>query len=173
MPRLCYLDANPLMRIAESDGAPPEHRSLRIEANVTPLIESADIVTAISQVSILEVHTNACKYVRQTEADFQRYDDAWLDRTMSQLMEWISGGSLIVRQAPPNVMLKAIAIVERATREARRNLRSWDAVHLIYACQWAREEGRQVELVSNNGDFRAFLDTFPEFASLVNLVDPS
>jgi hypothetical protein len=167
-----YFDTDPMMRWAESLVANPIDRSSKIGGVVVGLIESAAI-TAISQITLIELYNLICTYRRGTDASMAQYDDAWIARVEHQLMSWIAGHRLQVLPPSPKAFQEAIRLVVSATTEHGRKFKAWDALHLYEAAQWSRRVGAKVSLYTSDPDFSAFLGLYPAFAEFVTIVDPA
>lgn len=164
-----YLDANPLLCWADAQTATPNAYDLTVAGVVVPLVEGS-ATTAISEITLLEVHSKLCDHWRDTGRPL--HDDAWADSTFTQLMTWLRDGRLEVLRQPPKLPEMAMVHVEEVTRRARMRLRALDAAHLVHVVAWSRQLGEQVTFVTADGDFARVLDLFPEFKSHVELLDP-
>jgi hypothetical protein len=164
-----YVDANPLLCSADAQIATPAAYDTKVAGVVVALVEGAS-TTAISEITLLEVHSNICDHWRDTGRP--EHDDPWADRALGQLMAWLGDGLLEVLPQPPKLPEMAMVNVEEITRRARIRLRAWDAAHLLHAVSWSRQLGEQVTFVTADRDFEKVLDSLPEFRPHVELLDP-
>jgi hypothetical protein len=166
-----YFDTDPLMRWAESLSTASSARSTSIGGTVEALIRDKHSDCAISEITLAEFHNHVYAYRRDSAAP--HFDDAWVENVQPSLMRWIAAGQLMVLSQIPSAIEKAIIYVSAATREHRARFKTWDAVHLHYASNWARECGDVVIIVTNDPDFQAVLDIYPAFRRFVSLRDPT
>jgi hypothetical protein len=165
---LYYFDANPLICAADDLIATPNEYDTKVAAVVRALIEG-ESATAVSEVTILEIHTKICDKWRNTE--LVDHDAAWARRAIDQLMGWLADGRLEVLEAPPKLPEKAMVNVEEVTRRTGLQLRAWDAAHLMHAVAWSRTRRARVTLVTADKAFKRVLEAQPEFSSFVDLLD--
>jgi hypothetical protein len=169
VPKYYYLDAAPLICCADSLVANPVERDAKVGTIVRGLIEGSD-VTAISEITLLEVHTVICNHWRNKE--LPEHDAHWADGAFNELMGWLDEGFLKVLPAPPRLAEMAMANVEEVTRHTPFALRAFDAAHLVHAVAWSREVGSRVTLVAWDKAFQHVLTTTPAFQSYIELFDP-
>lgn len=169
MAGLFYFDAAPLVCAADDLSATATAYDAKVAAVVRGLIEGQS-ATAVSEVTILEVHTKICDKWRMSE--LQDHDAAWARRSIDQLMNWLADGKLQVLRMPAKLPEKAMVNVEEITRRTGLQLRAWDAAHLMHAVAWSRDQEARVTLVTADRSFERVLEALPEFAPFVELLDP-
>jgi hypothetical protein len=160
-----YLDANPLMRWAESKAASAAERSVTAGQRVEELI-ATETTAAISEVTLIEFHDNVSAYCRNNKPG--DHDGEWLANVQSGLMRWIASGSLLVLAPFPRMFETAMSYITLAQGHDRA-LRAWDAVHLCRATEWARETGVRVTIVTGDADFEEFLELFPKLGDFIEI----
>ena len=166
-----YLDANPLLRRAEALRPPAaESRCLTVAANFAALEEDAENVWAISEVTLIEYHSNVSSILRDSSPHRAAYDEAWAREAQALVLERVRDGRLQMLPLSPKAFEVAMRFITRATREHSRYLDSWDAVHVHQAERWARDTGDRVKIVTNDKDFRRLFEVFPEFSRTLELV---
>jgi hypothetical protein len=153
------------MRWAESEAASAVQRSITAGKRVKELIAS-DATTAISEVTLIELHDNVSAYRRNNQRG--DHDGAWLAGVRSELMKWIANGNLLVLAPFPRMFETAMSYITLAQGHGRA-LRAWDAVHLCRATEWARETGVRVNIVTGDADFGEFLELFPILGDFVEI----
>jgi len=168
-----YLDANTMIAWAESKAKRVDPRAATIGARLEQMIDDSNATVALSEVTLGEFQSHMCIHWRNSHPDFRRYNAAWFENVQGLWMRWVHDGHLIVLDAPPRALEKALVYVTSATREHKRNFRIWDAMHLGYASHWARTLGEKVHLVTSDNDFSKFTDVFPAFKNFVELLDLS
>jgi hypothetical protein len=169
MGNLYYFDANPLVCTADALITTPADYDTRVSVVVRSLIEGS-ATTAISEVTLLEVHSKICDHWRATE--YPSHDAEWAGRSIDQLMGWLADGTLEVLPMPPKLPEKAMVNVEEITRRTGLQLRAWDAAHLMHAVAWSRDQNARVTLVSADKAFEKVLAALPEFAPFLDLLNP-
>lgn len=152
-------------------GGNPSKRASSVGKQVTTLL-SSDHRIGISPITITEVHTNLCKWVRQTDPTHKPFDGAWFEAYVEELMRLIKGRRMLVLDLPPKVFETAMMHVTAASLEHGRNLRGWDAVHVVCASSWSRQLGERVILLTGDRPVAEFVETYPEFKIWVDVVDP-
>lgn len=160
-----YLDANPLLRRAEA--LRPENAQARcttVSANFEALESDSGNVWAMSEVTLIEYHSNISGILRDSNAQRAAFDEAWAREAQALLMERIRDRRIQMLDLSPKAFEAAMRLISRATAEHSRFLDSWDAVHLHQAGRWARERGERVLIVTNDRHFRNFFEVFPEFS---------
>ena len=162
-----YLDTSALVRMVECDVGSPSARSLRAGGPVAQLCVDQAPLVGLSGLTILEFHNTLAVNWRTTDAGYEQYDQAWVERSQVKVMELLARKRLVLRAAPAHADEHAIALVTLATRDHRNGLRVWDAIHLITAAAWAHEIKATVELWTTDRDFRKFVDLFPHFERFV------
>jgi len=168
-----YLDADPLLRRAEVLGGKPGQRAADVDQRLASIFRQTGHRFAATPVTIIEVHTNFCKWVIQNEPTHRQFDGEWFDRAFEQLMADLKSGRIEVLQLPPKVFETAMMHVTAASLELGRNLRGWDAVHVVSASSWSRQLGERVTLLTGDRQVREFVETFPEFGQWIDIVDPA
>jgi hypothetical protein len=168
-----YLDADPLLRRAEVLGGQPTQRAIEVTKRLTTVFGQKGHRFAATAVTMIEVHTNFGKWVRQTELTHKQFDDKWFDAAFEQLMTDVKSGQVEILPLPPKVFETAIMHVTTASLELGRNLRGWDAVHVVCASAWSRLLGERVTLLTGDRPVREFVVTFPEFGQWIDIVDPA
>jgi hypothetical protein len=156
------------MRLAEARSADGDERSRRIGKEVERILSENGAISAVSEVTLAELWSNL--YVYSRDAKWPSCDQAWVDAVESEVLRWIDDDVVLVLPPLPRIVEWALVQVAAATREHGRNLRAWDAIHLGYATHWARDTGEQVRLVSSDKSIVGFVEVFPEFAGLIQLV---
>jgi predicted nucleic acid-binding protein len=164
-----YLDANPLIRWAECQAGIARDEAAALEPRLEALLSDETLTVALSEITIVEVFDVLCRHVRNSS--YSSCDDIWFNRCWLRLLEHIESERLKVRPTLLQLTAAALELVERATKEHRRNLRAWDAAHLQQAAEWANETGRPVAIVTHDSDFSLFLEIFPEYARAIRLYD--
>jgi hypothetical protein len=117
---------------------------------------------AISEVTLLEVHSTICDHWRARERP--NHDAGWARRSIDQLMDWLAQARLEVLPMPPKLPEKAMVNVEEITRRTGLQLRAWDAAHLMHAVAWSRDQNTRVTFVSADKAFGKVLGVLTEFA---------
>jgi hypothetical protein len=168
-----YIDADPLLCRAEARGGKPGIRANQVDTRLSRLFREQGHRFAITPVTIIEAHTNMCKWVRMTEPSHQHFDAPWFDGAFEQLMKDISDARVQVLALPPKVFETAMMHVTSASLEQARNLRGWDAVHVVCASVWSRHLGERVTLLTGDDPVREFVDAYPEFGQWIDVVDPA
>jgi len=165
-----YCNANPLLRWAEAQipGASPSYQ--RIAQETIRIIEAADTCFAISEITIVEFHSNLFTFERDTNRP--NFGATEADQCLAQLMSWVVHGQIQVINQPPKLVEKAMAYVALASRKGACALKAWDAIHLVQANYWAHSINASVRIVTNDTVFREFLRAFPEFTEFVGVYDP-
>jgi hypothetical protein len=169
MAGLYYFDAAPLVCAADELSSTATEYDAKVAAVVRGLIEGPS-ATAVSEVTILEVHSKICDKWRMSE--LPDHDAAWARRSIDQLMNWLADGRLRVLRMPAKLPERAMVNVEEITRRTGLQLRAWDAAHLMHAVAWSRDQNTRVTLVSADRAFWRVLEALPEFAPFVELFDP-
>src|SRR3954447_13515225 len=100
MARLYYFDAGPLVCAADDLIASPTAYDAKVAGAVRTLIEGPS-ETAVSEVTILEVHSKICDKWRMSE--LPEHDAAWAKQSIDQLMSWLGDGKLAVLRMPPRL----------------------------------------------------------------------
>lgn len=166
-----YFDANPLISWAETRTGHGSQDEKRVATRVDDLITSP-VVTAISELTLIELHDVMCKKVRETEHHLLHLDSAWFDTARNELMTLVTNTDLLVLPTPPKLFERAITLIDMMTRDHQRKFRAWDAAHLHLVSEWSRDLGEPVTLVTSDADFQGMLDLYPEFRRTVHLLDP-
>ena len=168
-PSSVYLDTSALVRMVECDVGSPSVRNLHAGGPVARLCADEEPPVALSSLTIVEFHNTLATNWRTNDAEYEEYDQAWVELSQVKVMELLARQRLILRSAPARADEHAIALVTLATRDHRNGLRVWDAIHLITAAAWAHELQATVELWTTDQDFRKFVDLFPEFKQFVQI----
>jgi predicted nucleic acid-binding protein len=158
-----YFDANPLMRWAEAQAASASERSTTASQRVEELL-AAGATVAISEITLIEFHDNVCAYRRNNKPG--DHDDEWLQKTQTEVMNWIADGRLSVLAPVFHMVETAMSYITLAQSRGQA-LRAWDAVHLCRATEWAHETGGKVTIVTGDADFGKFLGLFPKLGDFV------
>ncbi len=168
-----YLDTNPLLRWAETEAAIADQRAKIITANYLKILNDAQNVVAISEMTLLEYQANLCEYERNSGKP--QCNDKWADSCMEKILELIRTEKLHVLPTPPRIFERAMIQVQLGTREKKRGLKGPDALHLLMACDWARDlklKSAKIQFVTSDADFE-MLEVFPAFKQFIDLYDPS
>jgi len=153
------------MRWAEAQASSADQRSLIAAKRVEELINGATLA-AISEVTLIEFHTNVCIFRRHNKPG--DHDDAWLERVQTEVMRWIANGDLTVLAPTPRMFETAMSYITLAQSKGR-SLRAMDAAHLCRATEWARETGQMVTVLTGDPDFGDFLMLFPRFRDFIEI----
>ncbi len=164
-----YLDTSALVRMVECDVKSPSARNRHAGEPVAQLCANHAPPVGLSNLTIIEFHNTLATNWRTTNAGYEEFDQAWVERSQVKVMELLARQRLILRPVPKRADEHAIALVTLATRDHGNGLRVWDAIHLITAAAWAHELQASVELWTTDQDFRRFVDLFPEFKQFVQI----
>jgi hypothetical protein len=164
-----YLDTSALVRMAESNVLHPSDRNQHAGQPVISLCGDPKRIAGLSDLTIIEFHNALASDWRTAGADYNEYDQAWVESAQMKVMGMVANGSLTFRRVPPQAAEQAIALVTLATRDHGNGLRTWDAMHLITAAEWAHELTHKVELWTTDTDFGRFVDLFPHFQQFVQI----
>lgn len=167
--RSVYLDTSALMRMVECDVQTPSARNLRAGGPVAKLCTDPGPAVGLSHLTIVEFHDVVAKNWRMTDAEYEEYDQAWVERSQVKVMELLARQRLALRPVPARAYEHAIALITLATRDHRNGLRVWDAIHLITASAWGHELHATVELWTTDLGFGRFVDLFPHFKQFVQI----
>ncbi len=165
-----YFDANPLLRWAEAQASDADARCKRIAGEVNRLITHADNINAISEITIVEYQSNLFNWNRDSKKT--QFDLEKVEHCFNQLMLWIDQGKIEVLKQPAKLIEKSIAYIRTAAIEKACSLRSWDALHLCQACDWAKKTRAIVNIVTNDPAFYKFIEVFPGFTAHVIIYNP-
>ena len=170
-----YLDANGLLRWAGAMVATPTARDSRIGGVVGALIDGLEI-TAMSETTMLEVHSNILKDCRDNS--LPAHDQAWADRAVREIMVRLEDGRLTMLPVPPKLAEMAMANIELTSRlqtpaGVSLKIRAWDAAHLYQAVRWARQINGVVTLVTSDADLLRAATIEPAFNRHLAVLDPS
>ena len=165
-----YCNTNPLLRWAEARVPSASPSCQQIARETERIIEAAGSSFAISEITIVEFHSNLFVFERDTNQP--NFGAAEADQCLEQLMRWINNGQIQVINQAPKLVEKAMAYVALATRNKACALRAWDAVHLVQAIYWARSISAYVHIVTSDSVFKKFLMAFPECSEFVKIYDP-
>lgn len=170
MSDLVYLDTSALVRYALAINGSPEGRDHRGARMLRSLLDSDDKLAA-SPITLAEFSSVMYTQLRDTTGWLAHFNEAEVDRAEGELMTWIATGSVRVRNLGPQAFEMGMSYVGAASREHKRKMQAWDAIHLYEACRWSREAEAQVVIATADSDFQGFLDVFPEFGRHVRLLD--
>ena len=165
-----YFDAPGLISWADARVPTPLPLDAGASENILALVNGTGI-KALSEVTLLEVHTKVCTHWRDT--GMPEHDEAWASDALDELMRWVADGRLLVLGTPPKMAEMAMVYVEQMARSGGRRLNAWDAAHLYQATRWSRELGQPVTLVTSDRDFAGVFEVFPEFRGSIDLYDPN
>jgi hypothetical protein len=161
-----YFDTSALMRRVEANVANPFSRNQKIAERVTRLLDDSNVVGAVSEHVLLELHNSIA--IDWRKSDSPEFDQGWAERSFADVMQLIAGGKLTIVPMPPKAAEQAMTLVTIATRDYDSNFRAWDAVHLLTATAWAYEVGTSVDLITTDTDFERFIALFSSFRGYVN-----
>jgi hypothetical protein len=165
-----YFDANPVVYWALGKaGSPTMPEKVCAEA-FDRLIAGRDSL-ACSPLTIAEATSTLWSIVRSGKKDLAYFTEDSANRAVDDLMALIGRGRIKVNNLKPRAFEVGIAIVTAGTREHGRAFKTWDAIHLYEACQWARTLGREVTIATSDSDFSNIIATFPEFARYASVLD--
>ena len=165
-----YSDTNPLLSWAEAQIPGADSRCKQIAVETKRIIETTGGNFSISEITLVEFHSNLFKWERDTGKP--NFGSAEADLCLIQIMDWIFHGHIQVIKLAPKLIEKAMAYVRLATRNGSCPLKAWDALHLAQANEWAHSLGVVVNIVTNDNVFEKFLKSFPEFTEYVKVYDP-
>lgn len=164
-----YYDANALIDWSWALLPGTDKREAEIGGTLLRLIHDSSNINGASELSIVEFVNRLCIFERNSE--LPQCDEEWVDNCYDQVIGWIGDQHLKIVEPPPKLLEKTMSYIRFVTREKGRNLRSWDAAHLIIATNWSRDLGSVVNLATSDGDFAGILNAFPEFANHVQVYD--
>ena len=166
-----YLDTSALGRWACGTAGSPAARDQAGKANLEGLIAGDDYLVG-SPITIAEFSSVLHTLVRENQdwggADF---DLEAADAVEAQLMQWLAGGEIKIRDLGPKAFEMGMVYVASANREHARKMRAWDAIHLYEACRWSRELDQQIAIATSDKDFAKFIELFSEFGKHVRVLD--
>jgi hypothetical protein len=165
-----YLDANPLIYWAAGRAGSADAKDQRGLASVEALLASKAPI-AVSPITLAEFSSVLHKLVRREEPphDFFDIDDAVAAE--QGLMDLLATGRVIGRNLGARAFEAGMSYVAAATREYRRKVYAWDAIHIYEAARWARELERPVFIGTSDADFQSILAIWPEFGAFVSIVE--
>lgn len=170
-----YLDANGIVCWADARVASPIALDLRVGGVVNGLINGPEL-TAISEITLLEVHSTIHVHLRDTARPQQ--NEAWADATMEEVMRWLADGRLQMRSLAPKLAEMAMVNIEQVARLGGRlgvplKIRAWDAAHIFQALRWSRELGAVVTIVTGDKDILTVIAQEKAFSRHLSGLDPS
>lgn len=170
MPDRVYLDTSAIVRYSLAANGSPHARDQKGRQTLQRLIDSDDTLAA-SPITLAEFSSVLYTHLRDDQGWLKGFDEARVDAAERHVMEWIAVGRIRVRNLGPRAFVMGMAYVAAISREHKRNLRAWDAIHLYEACRWSRESNdQQVVLATADSDFKGFLEAFTEFNSYVRVL---
>jgi hypothetical protein len=147
----------------------PDEKAARCGPQIDQLISDPQRTCAVSELTLIECLNAVHNAWRNTEPRKSGYDETWAREAQAYLLEAVAQERLTIRQSQPRDIEHALMLVTDMT-EAGRKFRAWDGVHLRIALQWARQTGDDVDLVTSNGDFQAFVELHPYFSRHVKII---
>lgn len=166
-----YLDANPLLRRAEAlRPASADERCVNVASTFDSLEAGGEHIWAMSEVTLIEFHSNVARILRDTHPARAAYDEAWAQEAQALVLERVRDARIEMLPLSPKAFEVAMRFITRATVEHSRYLDSWDAVHVHQAERWARDTGDKVNIVTGDRHFRNLFEVFPEFGRSLELV---
>lgn len=170
-----YLDANGLVCWADARVPTPAALDARVGAVVDRLVHGGD-VTAISEITLLEVHSTIHKHA--LDSRLPQHDLPWADAAITDLMEWLATGDLQVLAVPPKVAEMAMVNIEQVSKLRQKlgtslKIRAWDAAHIYQAARWAREIGERVTIVTADADVILVVTSEPAFSRYLDILNPN
>lgn len=166
--RYCYLDA---CTVASWCCAPVSAVPIDLECGrvLDQLLADADVVVALSELTLVETHDVLSKLLRSTDPSTSQYDVAWFEQALGRVMALLGSRRVEVVASPPKAAEHALVLVTVASRDHGAKLKAWDAVHIITASGWARSLQNRVALVTADSDFEKFLALEGHFSALLDL----
>lgn len=167
--KLTYLDTSSLIRRAAFRAASVNPRDTAIGPVVEALLDSPERIYACSELTLLEFHSNITTMLRGNGNADWNYE--WWLKARSDLLAEIAGGKITVLSMPPKATEHVMALITLATREHRRALKAWDAMHVVSAAGWAYAKDSKVEIITSDSDFEGALAVtdFEGHLSVLNL----
>lgn len=168
-PKPTYYDACSLAYQAEGRPA----GCVTMAADVGPMVDAMmadpNRVNYTSDLAIHEFRSTIAKLGRNPSQTTKHLDAAWMQASVTDLMERILSQQMTVMNTEPAAYPQASALVDMAARDGRA-FGLWDTVHILNATALSVEIGECVDLVTADTGFERFLEYRPHFASAVSVV---
>ncbi len=165
-----YLDTSAVVSYALGINGSPAARDQNGYVALRGLLDGDGTLVA-SPITLAEFYSVMYTHSRDGTGWLANFDNAAVDRSERDLMEWIATGAVRVRNLGSDAFEMGMSYVGAASREHGRKMKAWDAIHLYEACRLSRETDEQVTLATADSDFQGILDVFPEFGKHIVLLD--
>jgi hypothetical protein len=135
------------------------------------MIEDPATVVAISEMTLLETLDVCGRYLLRGDPEAASHDEEWYEEVQQVMWTWIASGELIVLASPPNLTDRAMRLIRYFTKDHSRQMRAFDAAHLVQCSLWALDLGRRVTFVTSDSNFGRVLSVTDAFDPYIEVVD--
>jgi hypothetical protein len=173
MNRHCYLDTCFLvdwaLSIPGGTAADVKNAADWLERLVGPDRNSHQL--AVSELTFLEFRDVCGRYEVRSEPEHAKYDAEWMKGAEQRLWSWIASGELLVLDPVLRLPELVTQVIGHVTEVERRQMRAFDAAHLIAASQWSLEISQRVSLITSDHKFASVVDGLAGFTPHVEMTD--